>query len=222
MTERSRHRESGISCPADLDPARRLSPRALEIVAAARTLLERDGWDGLSMRALGDQLGIKAPSLYKHFASKDALRAALAGIALAETGARLHSVISAGGGVAELLNAYRQQAHANPHLYRLATTGPLPRAELPPGLEEWSGTPFFLVAAGDPHLAQALWSTAHGMTILELDQRYPTGEAPSESWRAAARLFDARLGTRPAAPNSDQDSAGGSSPSRTGRRKERS
>ena len=150
------------------------------------------------MRALGDQLGIKAPSLYKHFANKDALRAALTGVALAESGAALHSVISAGGGVAELLIAYRQQAHANPHLYRLATTGPLLRANLPPGLEAWSGTPFFLVAEGDPHIAQALWSTAHGMSILELDQRYPTGHAPDESWQAAADIFDTRLGKQAA------------------------
>jgi AcrR family transcriptional regulator len=145
------------------------------------------------MRALGDQLGIKAPSLYKHFISKDALRAALAGTALAESGVGLHSVVDAGGGVVELLDAYRQQAHANPHLYRLATTGRLPRADLPAGLEEWSGAPFFLVTGEDPHLAQALWSLAHGMTILELDQRYPSGSAPEESWQAAADLFTTRL-----------------------------
>lgn len=188
-----RRRRARVSCPAELDPTSRLSPRALQIVEAARILLERDGWQTLSMRALGDQLGIKAPSLYKHFTSKDALRAALASIALAESGVRLHAAVSAGGGVAELLNAYRRQAHANPHLYRLATTGQLPRADLPAGLEEWSGAPFFLVTDGDPHLAQALWSLAHGVTILELDQRYPSGSAPDESWQAAADLFTARL-----------------------------
>lgn len=167
----------------------------MEIVGAARTLLEHVGWDELSMRTLGEQLGIRAPSLYKHFAGKDALRTVLVGVALAESGVRLHSVVSDGGGVTDLLSAYRDQAHANPNMYRLATTGRLPRADLPPGLEDWSGAPFFLVT-GDPHVARALWSMAHGMTILELDQRYPGGRAPDESWRAAADLFAVRLGER--------------------------
>lgn len=162
-------------------------------MAAARELLERDGWDGVTMRALGERLGIRAPSLYKHVAGKDALGAALLAVALVEHGVALHSVVAAGGGVGELLRAYRRHAHRNPHLYRLATNGPLPRAQLPPGLEDWSGEPFFLVT-GDPHLAQALWSLAHGMTILELDERYPTRRAPEQTWQAAADLFVARLG----------------------------
>lgn len=193
MADPTRPQHTQISCPAALDPARTFTPRAVQIVGAARELLERDGWERLSMRALGERIGIRAPSLYKHFASKDALRAALAAVALAECGVRLHSAVADGAGIAGLLLAYRQQAHDKPNLYRLATTGPLPRADLPPGLEEWSGEPFFLVAGRDPYLAQALWSLAHGMTILELDQRYPTGRASDESWQAAADLFITRL-----------------------------
>lgn len=184
-----------VDCPPEFDPFRSLTPRARQIVRAARDLLERGSWDALSMRELGRELGIKAPSLYKHFSGKDALRVALAGFALAESGARLHAVIASGGRILDLLMAYRRQAHQNPHLYRLATTGRLPRAELPPGLEEWAGEPFFLATNGDPHLAQALWSLAHGMTILELDSRYPTAWAPDETWLAAASLFTNRVGT---------------------------
>lgn len=185
---------SGGRGPVEFDLARQLSPRARQILKAARELLERDGWEGLSMRALGERVGVKAPSLYKHFSSKNALRAALAAEALAESGTRLHGVLAAGGGVADLLMAYRDEAHRNPHLYRLATAGTLPRDELPPGLEEWAGEPFFLVMGGDPHLAQALWSVVHGMTILELDQRYPTGRAPDQTWQAAAALFAGAIG----------------------------
>lgn len=169
-----------------------LSPRARQIIDAARDLLEQDGWEGLSMRALGEKVGIRAPSLYKHFNSKDALRVALITIALLETGARLHAVIDSGGGIRELLAAYRDQAHRNPHLYRLAATGKLPRSQLAPGLEEWSGTPFFLLTGGDPARAQALWSLAHGMTILELDQRYPGEQAMDETWHVASTVFEVR------------------------------
>ena len=52
-------------------PPIELSPRAREIVAAARELLEAEG--SVSMRRLADRLGIKAPSLYKHLRDKGAL-----------------------------------------------------------------------------------------------------------------------------------------------------
>ena len=40
-----------------------------EVVAAARQVLERDGRDGLTMSAAAE-LGIRAPSLYKHVAGR--------------------------------------------------------------------------------------------------------------------------------------------------------
>jgi AcrR family transcriptional regulator len=43
------------------------------IVDAAVTLLDRDGYDALSMRALGEELGTGAASLYWHVGSKDGL-----------------------------------------------------------------------------------------------------------------------------------------------------
>ena len=72
--------------------------------------------------------------------------------------------------------------------------GPLDRSRLTPGLEEWAGEPFFVVT-GDPSVAQALWSCAHGMVILELDGRYPAGSDLSSTWSAAADAFGA-LGAR--------------------------
>jgi AcrR family transcriptional regulator len=64
--------------------ATQLSPRAREIVAAARDLLEAEGVEGLSMRRLADRLGIRAPSIYKHLPDKEALEAALISDGLAE------------------------------------------------------------------------------------------------------------------------------------------
>ena len=66
----------GLRTPRWL-PARLTSaPRAREIVAAARELLEAEGPEGLSMRRLADRLGIRAPSIYKHLPDKQALEAA--------------------------------------------------------------------------------------------------------------------------------------------------
>jgi AcrR family transcriptional regulator len=47
------------------------------IVGAARRLLEEEGPEALTMRRLADQLGIRAPSLYKHFPHKAALEVAI-------------------------------------------------------------------------------------------------------------------------------------------------
>lgn len=171
-------------CPEEFDPERLLTPRAREVLAAARTVLERDGWTALTMRTLADELGIAAPSLYKHFASKDELKTQLVALALKEMGEACRPVTT----VAELVRRYRAAAAANPHLYRLSTHGPIDREALPPGLEDWSGSPFF-EATGDPYRAQALWGSLHGMVILELDGRFPTGTAPEATWRELVAHF---------------------------------
>ncbi|GAA3130666.1 TetR/AcrR family transcriptional regulator [Planomonospora alba] len=171
-----------------------LTPRAAQIAAAARELLEEQGHEALTMRALADRLGIRAPSLYKHFPDKAAVEAALIERGLAEIGAILHAALeerSGTGAIGAVLRAYRAAALARPNLYRLATSGRLPRERLAPGLEEWAGTPFFL-AAGEPYLAQALWSFAHGMVILELDRRFPAGSDLDRTWAEGARAFAAR------------------------------
>ena len=45
---------------------RELSPRAAEIVAVARQVLEAEGPDALTMRRIGDELSMKAPSASRH------------------------------------------------------------------------------------------------------------------------------------------------------------
>ena len=172
---------------------RQLPRRAAEIIAAARTLLESEGRDALTMRRLGQALGIRAPSIYKHLPGKHAVEVALIEVGLAEMGEALHRAVTdpqaAGTGtVARVLAAYRTEALARPNLYRLAGAGQLPRAELTPGLEDWAGQPW-LLAAGDPILARAMWSFAHGMVILELDHRYPDGSDLDQTWRAGAEAF---------------------------------
>jgi AcrR family transcriptional regulator len=51
--------------------APRLSRR--EVVAAALTVIDRDGLEALTMRRLGSELGVEAMSLYHHVANKDDL-----------------------------------------------------------------------------------------------------------------------------------------------------
>jgi AcrR family transcriptional regulator len=166
--------------------------RVAEIVSAARRILEEGGREVLTMRRVADELGIQAPSLYKHFASKADLELALLTDAMVEIGTASHEVVHLGGDepvLEPLLETYRRYSLSHPHLYRLATAGPLARHGLPPGLEEWAGNPWYVVT-GDTYLAQALWSFAHGMVILELDGRYPPGSDLDATWRAGARAFE--------------------------------
>jgi AcrR family transcriptional regulator len=167
--------------------------RPAEIVAAARRILESEGVDALTMRRLAAEVGIQAPSLYKHFSTKRAVEVALIEVGMLEFGQALHAAVAVprrGGPVPSLLDAYRKAALSNPALYRLATAGPLPRQDLTAGLEEWAGRPFFL-ATGDPWRAQALFGFAHGMVVLELDDRCPEGSDLGRTWRAGAAAFTA-------------------------------
>ena len=175
-------------CDASANIVSVSAKRIEEIVAAARTILASEGAEALTMRRLAGELGIQAPSLYKHVPGKPAVEDALIAAGLCELGSALHAVVDAGGRVIDLLRVYGLFGLREPNLYRLATAGRLRREALPSGLEEWSGSPFYRVT-GDAAVAQALWSFAHGMVILELDGRYPPGSDLDATWSAGARAF---------------------------------
>jgi AcrR family transcriptional regulator len=171
------------------------SARAGQIVATARVLLEREGPEALTMRRLGEELGIRAPSLYKHLTGKKAIEVALIEQGFRDIGDALHAALEGWDNPVDatrnLLATYRRFSLAQPNLYRLATAGRLPREDLAPGLEDWAGEPF-LLATGDPYLARALWSFAHGMVMLEIDGRYPPDVRDAEldgTWEAGAAAF---------------------------------
>jgi AcrR family transcriptional regulator len=163
-----------------------LSPRAREIVATARELLEAEGPAALSMRRIAERLGIKAPSLYKHLADKQALEAALISTAfeeMAAAGKDAHDL-------AAVAAAYRGYAKAHPHLYRLTTAKPLDRERLTSGVEDRAAAAITAAVGGDQARARAAWAFAHGMTILELDDRFPPGADLDAAWAAGVAAFE--------------------------------
>lgn len=181
--------------PAEaLVPARtERSARASAVIDAAWTLLDTEGPEALTMRRIAEELQIKAPSLYKHLPDKGALESALIEEALIRMGTALRTAVAKPGRrrpAAALLAAYRTQAIAHPHPYRLATAGPLDRSALPPGLEDWAGEPFFLVT-GEAHRAQALWAFAHGLALVEMDGRAQNLGSLGRTWAAGATAFEA-------------------------------
>ena len=142
-----------------------LTPRARQIVAVARELLEEEGAEALTMRRLGARLGIRASSLYKHLPSKAALEAAIITVGFEEAAAAFEA--AAGNGtepLATFAGAYRAFALAHPHLYRLMTEQPLPRDLLPEGLEQRAAAPLLHAmgetppAPGPPSRSLTAWS----------------------------------------------------------------
>jgi AcrR family transcriptional regulator len=167
-----------------------LTPRAREIVAAARELLEEEGAEALSMRRLAERLGIRAPSIYKHLPGKGALEAAVMSAAFEEQGAAFEDALDgADDPLAALARAYRDFARAHPHLYGLMTQGSLPRDLLAPGAEEAAAAPVVRAVGGDRDAARALWAFAHGMMILELDGRFPPDADLDAAWQRGLAAF---------------------------------
>ena len=188
---------SGASAAPPRPTLRERTPRARQIVDTARVLLEATGSEGLTMRRLAAELAIRAPSLYKHLQGRSALELALAEIGLDEIGQALHAAVAGATSdpVGDLLGVYRTVGRANRELYRMITSGSFPRAGLLPGLEAWAGEPFFLVM-GEPSLAQALWSFAHGTLLLELDRRFLDGSDLDRTWLAGVAVFGAARSAR--------------------------
>ena len=93
------------------------------IVAAGQDLLE-DGPARLTMQAVAERVGVRAPSLYKRVRDRDALLDLVAEATLEELG---RDLASAEPSVAGLAGAYRAFAHRRPEGFRLVVG---PRAAL--------------------------------------------------------------------------------------------
>lgn len=163
-----------------------MSERRAQLVAAARHLLESEGADAVTIRRIAAALGMQGPSVYKHVPDKAAIELALAVQVLTELTALLEQVPAT---FTDLSSAYRTWALAHPHLHRLINNQPLPRTQLPPGLDEGAADPLIRACDGDRDLARAAWATINGLVDLELTGRFPPDVDVSAAYAAAARAY---------------------------------
>lgn len=174
-----------------------LEDRTREIVSEARTLLEEEGAGGLSMRNLAQRLGMRAPSLYKHFASKESLESLLIGIGFEEQAALFEAALrSSAEPLMSMARTYRAYARKHPALYRLMYDRQLNRRLLPEGSEQRAALPVVTAAGGDPDLGRAAFAFAHGMTILELNQRFPPDANLEAAWQRGITALQKQVATR--------------------------
>lgn len=97
-----------------------LSPRGEEILAAAARLFARRGFHAVSIDEIGAQVGISGPGLYRHFASKQAMLAAMltriSHTLLIEGRRRVAESADADGALVSLVRGHVEFALANPEL----------------------------------------------------------------------------------------------------------
>src|SRR4029077_20802183 len=100
------------------------------IFSAAKTVLDRDGLPGLTIRKVADRAGLSPMAMYRHFADKDALLNALMddGLAAWEKIARSIRAADPIEWLIALGDAFLEFALAEPHRFDAAFFLPAPRA----------------------------------------------------------------------------------------------
>lgn len=170
-----------------------------EIVAVASDILESDGLTGLTMQAVAQRVGVRAPSLYKRVESRDRLIQLVAESSLAAVADRLNAASNA----AELLNTYRSYSHERPAAFQLA---------MMPGPHTPVADQRYWVAAGEAILrvsgelagseqalvaARTLTAWGVGFIGMELNGAFKLGGDVEQAWEfGLARIIESLAATR--------------------------
>jgi AcrR family transcriptional regulator len=155
--------------------------------AAVRTIGSH-GVDGLTLRGVGNTLGVSRTALYRHFADKAALLAAVAAEGFRMLREETARAWDDGGrglrGFEAMGSAYVAFAVAHPSHYRVMFGADFASAASPDLEREGSGAFQVLVDAlialqqqtlarrDDPqHMARFVWAAVHGVAMLAIDGR---------------------------------------------------
>nr|MDT0660701.1 TetR-like C-terminal domain-containing protein [Micromonospora sp. DSM 115978] len=175
-----------------------------EIIAAGRAILESDGIAKLTMQAVADRVGVRAPSLYKRVRSRDDLVGLIAEATVRDLGDKLAAVgVSADPrrDLAELARTVRAFAHSRPAGYRLIFA-PNPDTARP-SLDSLTHAvaPVLRVAAtlaGEAHALEAartITAWANGFINMELAGAFNLGGDIDRAFEfGITRLGDALAG----------------------------
>lgn len=200
-------RQGRAAPPESAPPPRRRARRGEghrlreELIAAASDLLgELGDPNQLSMRAVAAAAGVSPPSIYLHFADKQALLVAVLRERWAELDRLLADAAATAGDPFQALRswclAYLRFAEERPGHYRVLFSAAAP-AGVGDDSETHPGAPTFLALvtavqrcldAGAPadaardswFLALQLWLSGHGLVDLRIGQRFPFPWPPAE------------------------------------------
>jgi AcrR family transcriptional regulator len=182
---------------SETDPSRPAgTERQRDIVAAALRILISEGPAAVTMRRVAAELGIQAPSLYKHVTDKSVVEGLLQQHAMAEFGVALRA---GGRAPRDVAAAYRSWALRNPHLYEFAVRRPMRRDAIG-ATEQFAAEPLIEAVGGDQNRALALLGLAHGLVDLELSDHFPHGTDIDAIWRAGVDAMAADRSSTPTGP----------------------
>ena len=180
------------------------------IVDAGRALLEADGLEGLTLQAVADRVGVRAPSLYKRVRNRDALIARIAEATLQDLSARLEDASApmrrpdAAAELASLARAVRAFAHERPAGYRLIF-GPGAELRLSDTALADASAPVLRVAgelAGDEHrldAARTITAWVNGFVGMELAGAFRLGGDVDRAFEFGIACLAGALAVRPEA-----------------------
>lgn len=176
-----------------------------QIVHTARDLFEAQGYEGMTMAKLAGALGIKAPSLYKHFDDKSALLKAVNTLTMGEITGAMGDVITPSATPYDqcmgMAQAYWEYAIAHPIAYHLAFSTQ-ENASPDPNYLEALALPLqsvFSQAIGAEESLIALrgaWALLHGFLELYLSGRFQREGDVSVAYQRAFTVYLAGWGIR--------------------------
>lgn len=102
-----------------------------EVKKQAWAQIASAGASALSLNAIAKQIGMTGPALYRYFANRDELITELIRDAYRSLADAVRDRAASGGGLAELADALRAWALADPHRYFLLYGTPVPGYEAP-------------------------------------------------------------------------------------------
>jgi len=175
-----------------------------QVLSAAERLVSAEGWEALTMAALAAELGVRAPSLYRHVESLEALRQALRMRTLAELTDAVRAAAMGQSGVAGLhvlTDAYRAYAKAHPDRYlaQMALPGDEDARLTGRRLGEAGYAVLASLGLPDDELPVAtaqLAALVHGFVSLELVQTIDWVTDPDAAFHGLVELFAAGLRNR--------------------------
>jgi AcrR family transcriptional regulator len=158
------------------------------LLQAAVVTIRRHGVEGLTLRGVGNTLGVSRTALYRHFTDKAALLAAVAAEGFRMLRAELTGSWERAGhglrGLQAMGEAYVRFALAHPSHYRVMFGADISDVEHAELAQEGAGAFQVLVDAitelqeqrlahrDDPRqMALFVWATTHGVAMLAIDGR---------------------------------------------------
>jgi AcrR family transcriptional regulator len=96
----------------------------VRIVEVATAILDREGLEALSTRRLAQELGVRAPSLYNHFATKEEILDAVGDAIIAQVDLKMFGTRDWTAALAEWARAYRTALVAHPNAVPFLARGP--------------------------------------------------------------------------------------------------